>query len=117
MQTDKVNIALKAIRRAIEYITAENPPANPVNLAKLYTWAEIIPYPQDSDFKLRPGLMNLQHIEAQTQLNSQSHGPEIKNKMAGPVLFPFYLRPTDPKKPAELCRILRPFERTELPQL
>jgi len=64
--------------------------------------------------RLVEGLYNFKEIKKNDLLGYQSK-QEIIAKEDGAVLFPFYPKPMDYRKPSELCRILRRVQSGELP--
>lgn len=85
----------------------------------IYTWHEIIPYPQSGVVALVPGLENFQHITAGT-LIARHDDKNITAAVSGRILFPKYVRAGTPEaegpKPAELCRIMKTIAQGELPK-
>jgi predicted deacylase len=120
----QVDQGLKAVCRAIDVaaIFAKDTPIEAANgkLAPIYTWGEIVPYPQTGRPVLDAGWHNFKMVKAGDRLG-EFEGRVICAKSSGPVLFPKYPDPlpdgtyaaTPPA--AELIRIMREITESELP--
>lgn len=91
-----------------------------VQTAPIYTWGEIIPYPNTGQPVLNPGWHNFRTVKAGEVLG-MFNGSAIKASVSGPVLFPKYPDPrpdgtyAETPPAAELIRILREITESELP--
>jgi hypothetical protein len=120
----QVSQGIKIVRRAIEiamFQAAGGTVARPTgSLAPIYTWGEIVPYPQTGEPVLDIGWHNFKIVKAGERLGC-FQGHDIKATTTGPVLFPKYPDPlpdgTYAKSPpaAELVRILREISESDLP--
>ena len=85
---------------------ASNPP-------EIFTWAEVIPFP-DGSASLDEGWYNFQWVEEGQRLGFKED-EEILAPCAGPILFPKYIRESSgPQKPKEICRIMKSVTEGEL---
>jgi len=88
--------------------------------APLYTWGEIVPYPETGEPVLTPGWHNFKIAGAGETLGVFK-GQPIKASVTGPVLFPKYPDPqadgsyASERPAAELVRILKEISETDLP--
>lgn len=116
-----VQVCLRAIGLATN-ATLESPVVSQdaITKAPVYTWGEIIPYPNTGQPVLNPGWHNFRTVTAGEVLGV-FNGSEIKASVSGPVLFPKYpdSRPDgsygETPPAAELIRILREISEAELP--
>lgn len=85
---------------------------------QLYTWAQIVPWPEAGQVELDPGWRNFQLVEAEQRLGTVD-GRVLRAEVGGRMLFPKYLSPAQQQdtaaRPTELCRLLRPIVEAELP--
>jgi len=86
-------------------------------VGEIYTWAEVVAWP-GKDAKLDPGWTNFRAVDAGQRLGFVGSG-EILAPCSGRVLFPKYLDPVVPgvapsPPPAEICRIMRRIDETQL---
>lgn len=115
---------VKVVARAIEVATVadlgQDVQPLAVSKAPIFTWGEIIPYPQTGEPVLDTGWHNFKWVKAGDRLG-EFNGKVIQAAVSGPVLFPKYPdRLPDGsygKNPpaAELIRILREITEAELP--
>jgi hypothetical protein len=120
----QISRGLKAVKCAVEVVAAAakgNPVAIPGGqLAPIYTWGEIVPYPQTGLPVLDEGWHNFKLVKSGDRLG-QFEGQVITAGVSGPVLFPKYPDPmadgSYAKTPpaAELIRILREIKEADLP--
>jgi hypothetical protein len=123
---DEAQIArgVAAACRSLEVAAAMVGGAVPQNVgtgkAPVYTWAEIVPYPDTGAPVLDPGWHNFKLVNQGQRIGSFD-GRELLAPVTGPVLFPKYPDPsadgrygTD-RPAAELMRILREISESELP--
>jgi succinylglutamate desuccinylase len=82
--------------------------------SRLYTWDEVVEVPQEGDAELVPGLSNFLEVKAGTKI-AQINGRDKILAKDGIILFPYYHRPGLAKRPRELCRVVRPIAKSELP--
>ncbi len=88
--------------------------------APVYTWAEIVPYPETGAPVLDAGWHNFRVVNRGQRLGS-FNGQDICAPATGPVLFPKYPDPTadgrygSERPAAELIRILRAIDEADLP--
>jgi succinylglutamate desuccinylase len=121
----QISQGVAVIRRAIEVASAldndESVPPAVGPKAPIFTWGEIIPYPQTGSPVLDPGWHNFKHVKAGERLGEFS-GKVITASVSGPVLFPKYPDRlgdgTYGQNPpaAELVRILKEITEAELPK-
>lgn len=81
---------------------------------ELYTWAAIHEFPADGEASLLPGFRNFMDVKKGQHLG-QVNGRKMVAEQDGKILFPFYLKPTDTRRPTELCRLLRRISGKDLP--
>jgi succinylglutamate desuccinylase len=88
--------------------------------APIYTWAEIVPYPETGQPVLDAGWHNFKFVSAGDRIG-RFEGRDILAGVSGPVLFPKYPDPLPgggygaTKPAAELLRIMREIKESELP--
>lgn len=87
-------------------------PALSDGLNPIYTWGDIVPYP-DAPVRLNPGLANFQPVEAGQVLGAWPDGI-VRASGSGYLLFPKYVHSHQDPRPPELYRLLR---RTHLGEL
>ena len=88
------------------------------SMGDIYTWAAVVPWPEEGEAVLEPGWFNFKEVNA-GQLLGRVGKLEIKAPESGHILFPKYL---DPKqdvgtpRPTELCRIMKKIQAADLPK-
>lgn len=121
----QIDLGVAIARRAVEAVFSDtmspSAQASAVTLAPIYTWGEIIPYPNTGERVLDLGWHNFRKVQAGERLGVFA-GHEIRASITGPVLFPKYPDPlpdgtfgTVPPA-AELIRIMREIDEAELPK-
>ena len=117
-----VNAGLEAIR-VVGELLGEGQARDPLALApeetgELYTWAEIVAWPETGYVELRPEWNNFDCIEQGESLGTID-GKQMPAHHAGRILFPKYLTRDEQAKltsrPTELIRIMRPISSADLP--
>lgn len=88
------------------------------NTGELYTWSEIIRWPDQGIVDLREGWINFGAVAAGESLGTVDGRP-IHVKEGGRILFPKYLTRDQQAqlttRPTELCRIMKKIEVNDLP--
>lgn len=99
---------------AFEEIIKRRPSPEP----EIYTWAEIIPWPEHGIVRLDPGWTNFQKVKKGQRLG-EVDGMDIHSRAEGRILFPKYLSPEQQSanvgRPTELIRVMRRVSLAELP--
>lgn len=83
----------------------------------IFTWSEVIPYPQTGTVEPTRGTINFQKVNQGFQL-AQWNGNPIYTSTSGRLLFPTYIRAQDGDqslRPCELARILKSITEDDLP--
>ena len=101
------NLWLESKLPSVDFTEIENP--------NTYTFSRIIPYPVEGRVELSAGFNNFTPVKKQ-QVLAKINGQELHAEHSGPVLFPQYMRHGEKVRPAELIRILRKIELSELPE-
>lgn len=104
-------LALKALVAA-EHKLRTGEWLEPSSPARVYTWAEVIDYPEGSA-ALDEGWYNFRQVSKGERLGYCEDG-EIIAQVSGPVLFPKYVKSANDPRPKEICRILKAVEEYEL---
>ncbi|SMF55276.1 succinylglutamate desuccinylase/aspartoacylase domain-containing protein [Pseudobacteriovorax antillogorgiicola] len=100
-----VQVGLKAIDVVQSYLRQESLEANEEE-AEIYTWAEVIPYPE-GEAALDEGWYNFQWVDEGQRLGFVN-GDDLKASQSGPILFPKYIRESSGGvRPKEICRIMK----------
>ncbi|MFW7379378.1 MAG: succinylglutamate desuccinylase [Oligoflexus sp.] len=73
--------------------------------AEIYTWAEVIPYPE-GEAGLDEGWYNFKRVEKGQRLGF-AQGQDILAGTSGPILFPKYPQSPEEPRPKEICRIMK----------
>jgi succinylglutamate desuccinylase len=85
---------------------------------ELYTWAEVVAWPESGVVTLEPGWDNFAEVSAGQKLGTVDGKPLLAPK-AGRMLFPKYLTPEQQRalasRPTELCRLMRRIDENALP--
>lgn len=126
LDDSQINLGVKVATTALEIILSEAwktgfPSPKESEKAPIYTWGEIVPYPDTGSPVLDPGWSNFIAVEAGQKIGSFQER-DICTTTAGLILFPKY--PDVPtsgvypnvKPAAELVRILKRIEEGDLPQ-
>jgi succinylglutamate desuccinylase len=99
---------------SFEAIIQQRPAVDP----EIYTWAEIVPWPENGMVQLDMGWTNFKKVEKGQRLG-EVDGLVISSKGEGRILFPKYLTPEQQSakagRPTELIRVMRRVALTELP--
>lgn len=126
-----VDAGLWAIRAAADVLngraTLTSPTAKartgvrtPEMPSEIYTWAEIMPWPEQGYVDLVPNLRNFKDVELGEVIGTVN-GKSIVTGHAGKILFPKYLTREQQaalvSRPTELCRIMRRISPSELPTI
>jgi hypothetical protein len=116
--------AMRAVTRALEEgltAAAIDPYQRcaPGEEGELFTWAEILPWPEGSYVELAPGLTNFQEIPPGAAIGTVDGRPLLATT-GGRVLFPKYMareaQAVMETRPTELLRLMRPLAEGELPE-
>jgi succinylglutamate desuccinylase len=107
-------------RRAIAVVSGQEEARPKAPHGPIYTWAEIVPYPETGQPVLDAGWHNFKFVSAGERLG-EFGGRTIVAGVSGPVLFPKYPDPLpdggfgESKPAAELLRIMREIKESDLP--
>ncbi len=89
------------------------------NDPELYTWAEIMPWPETGMVDLDEGWTNFKDVEEGQRLGTVD-GKPLLAPVGGRMLFPKYLTRDQQRaldsRPTELCRIMKRIETGDLPK-
>ena len=113
-------VACRALDVATAMIQGTSVVPDVVTRAPIYTWSAIVPYPETGAPVLDHGWHNFR-IVTQGQRLGFHDGCEVLAPVTGPVLFPKYPDPVSDgrygtqRPAAELIRILREIQESELP--
>lgn len=100
-----LNIALRSLIVVEEHLESRQRNLDHAD-AEIYTWAEVLPYPEGDAF-LDDGWENFNFVKKGQRLGYQD-GEEILAPVSGPILFPKYIREaSNGVRPKELCRIMK----------
>ena len=112
----KIAAGFKAILRALEVVESKiykgvdlEPDADP----HVFTWLDIVEFPESGDAALKPGYYNFKELPAGEEYG-QKDGVPMNASADCRILFPYYPNTTE-KKSAELCRLLKKIELSDLP--
>ena len=121
---DQIALGLKTVIRAVDVTGAHRGGKSVESLnvtkAPIYTWGEIIPYPQTGEPVLDKGWHNFKIARAGDRVGV-FNGQDIVAQITGPVLFPKYPDPmpdgsyNKDRPAAELMRILKEISEADLP--
>ena len=121
---DQIALGLKTVVRAVEVTGArlcgKSVERRDVAMAPIYTWGEIIPYPQTGEPVLDKGWHNFKIAKAGERVGA-FNGQDVVATVTGPVLFPKYPDPlpdgsySKDRPAAELMRILKEISEADLP--
>lgn len=85
----------------------------------IFTWSEIIAWPESGLIELTPGLTNFTHFDAGESIGT-CDGKPIKLRNGGRIIFPKYVDLETQKgfqtRPAELIRVMKKIELGDLPK-
>lgn len=117
-----IDAGLWAIRAVTDQLTGlqAQPSGRAVSseLGPVFTWSEIIPWPDSGWVTLTDGWNNFQEVPAGTCLGEVDGRPLTVAKN-GRILFPKYLSKEQQaaltSRPTEICRIMRQIDESELP--
>lgn len=91
----------------------------PASEPEIYTWSDIMPWPERGIVHLDPGWTNFRKVEKGQKLGEVDGSP-IYSRAEGRVLFPKYLTPEQQSaktgRPAELIRVMRRVSLADLPK-
>jgi succinylglutamate desuccinylase len=86
---------------------------------EIYTWLDIVPWPDRGVVQLDPGWTNFRKVEKGEKLG-EVDGRTIYSRAEGRILFPKYLTPEQQSattgRPAELIRVMRRVSLADLPK-
>ena len=100
-----MHVALKGIQVVNDYLNDELLDMNELE-AEIYTWAEVIPYPE-GNAAMDEGWSNFQMVNAGQRIGFQGD-QDVCATASGPILFPKYIRESSGNvRPKELCRIMK----------
>ncbi|MDD9952009.1 MAG: succinylglutamate desuccinylase/aspartoacylase family protein [Zetaproteobacteria bacterium] len=84
---------------------------------QVFSWAQVVEFPEHRDILLKPGLMNFSPVAAGEQLGVLA-GEAFYAQQAGAALFPIYPEQnskTYHKPPREIIRLVKPITIAQLP--
>lgn len=84
---------------------------------EVYTWAEVVPYPEEGQVELDRGWDNFKEIKEGQRMGTLD-GAEMTAPCDGYMIFPNYTKVThqNPVRPKELYRIMKIIDESELPE-
>lgn len=106
--------AMQAVRTVTAYLIGAPLVHDKEVTPQIYTWLEILGY-GEGDVSLVPGWRNFSHVSAGQKIGVRD-GKDIIAPAEAWLLFPQYPKPTDKRRPAELCRLMRRITVDELPK-
>lgn len=103
-------VGLRAMLRALMVVgqrLAGRPWQAPDHQPEIYTWAEVLPFPE-GEAGLDEGWYNFRRVEKGQRLGyCKGHEKEILAGLSGPILFPKYPASPHEPRPKEICRIMK----------
>lgn len=113
---NQISVGVHGIMRALVFAKGQKRQDPSGICGPLFTWKEIIPWPETGNAALDPNWTNFQPIEEGQRMGIHD-GKVILAPTSGWMIFPKYFTPEVPQssRPAEMYRIMKKIEESELP--
>lgn len=107
---------VEALEQATLYLkTGQFVPREVDQVAKIYTFAKVEPFPEGGKGALFPGHRNMMPVDKEDVLGKWENQDIVAGEK-GLLLFPKYVTAKDRSRPTEMFRVLREVSESELPK-
>ncbi len=112
----KISAGFRAALQTIQVVESNLYKKQPLKVNdshEVFTWLEVVEFPESGDASLAPGYYNFKTVAA-GETYGVSDGRSLVASTESKILFPYYPNNTE-RKSAELCRLLKKIPVSELP--